>query len=217
PPPPPPPPPTLHTLSHPDALPIFNANNRGIEVNDFLQTSNDRVYAIGDVAGGLQFTHVAGYHASLIIRNLLFKLSKGRNKASEISPWVTYCDPELAHVGMSEAQAQASGNTINVQRWSFDENDRAIAEAGTAGLVKVITAKNGKVLGASIVGKNAGDLIQPWALAVANGQKIKAFTNYIAPYPTRGEASKRVAGAFFTETLFSTRTKGVVKLLSMFD
>ncbi|MEO0613317.1 MAG: FAD-dependent oxidoreductase [Pseudomonadota bacterium] len=194
-----------------------NANNRGIEVNDFLQTSNDRVYAIGDVAGSLQFTHVAGYHASLIIRNLLFKLSKGRNKASEISPWVTYCDPELAHVGMSEAQAQASGNTFNVQRWSFDENDRAIAEAGTAGLVKVITAKNGKVLGASIVGKNAGDLIQPWALAVANGQKIKAFTNYIAPYPTRGEASKRVAGAFFTETLFSARTKGVVKLLSMFD
>ncbi|MEO1706475.1 MAG: FAD-dependent oxidoreductase [Pseudomonadota bacterium] len=195
----------------------INSNGRGIEVNDFLQTANDRVYAIGDVAGGLQFTHVAGYHASLIIRNLLFKLSKGRNKASEISPWVTYCDPELAHVGMSEEKAREAGETISVQRWSFEENDRAIAEAGTAGLVKVITAKNGKILGASIVGKNAGDLIQPWALAVANGRKIRDFTNYIAPYPTRGEASKRVAGAFFTETLFSKRTKSVVKLLSLFD
>ena len=192
-------------------------NRYGIEVNDFLQTSNSRVYAIGDVAGGLQFTHVAGYHAGLIIRNLLFKLSKGRNKASEISPWVTYCDPELANVGLTEKAAREHHETINVRRWGFDENDRAIAEGATSGLIKVITAKNGKILGAAIVGKNAGDLIQPWALALANGEKIKSFTNYIAPYPTRGEASKRVAGAFFTETLFSDRTKSIVKRLSMFD
>ncbi len=193
-------------------------NKFGIIVDDYMQTSNKRVYAIGDVAGGLQFTHVAGYHAGLIIRNLLFKLSKGKNNANNISPWVTYTDPELAHIGMTEAKArEVHGDSITVQRWTFDENDRAIAEGSKAGLVKVIANKKGFVLGASMVGKNAGDLIQPWAFAVANKQKIRSFTNYIAPYPTRGEASKRVAGAFFTEALFADRSKSVVKLLSLFD
>ena len=119
---------------------------------------------------------------------------------------------------MTEAKArEVHGDSITVQRWTFDENDRAIAEGSKAGLVKVIANKKGFVLGASMVGKNAGDLIQPWAFAVANKQKIRSFTNYIAPYPTRGEASKRVAGAFFTEALFADRSKSVVKLLSLFD
>ncbi len=193
-------------------------SRRGIDVNDYLQTSNSRVYAIGDVAGGLQFTHVAGYHAGLIIRNLLFKLSKGKNLANEISPWVTYSDPELAQIGLTEKIAREKyGDTITVKSWEFGENDRAIAEGSTNGKIKVISNKKGKILGASIVGKNAGDLIQPWAFAVANNQKVKAFTNYIAPYPTRGESSKRVASSFFTDQLFSSKTKSLIKLLSIID
>ena len=189
----------------------------GIKVNDYLQSSNKYVYAIGDVAGGLQFTHVAGYHAGLIIRNLLFKLSKGKNEASSISPYVTYSDPELAHIGLTEAQAKEKYSNFKVRRWEFTENDRAIAEGATSGLVKVITDKKGNILGASIVGKNAGDLIQTWAFAVANKQNVKAFTNYIAPYPTRGEASKRVSSAFFTDQLFSNKTRSLIKFLSVFD
>lgn len=193
-------------------------NRHGIIVDDTLKTSNSRVYAIGDVAGGLQFTHVAGYHAGLIIRNVLFKLSRGKNRAAEISPYVTYCDPELAHVGLTEAAAREQHkDDVTVKSWGFDENDRAIAENATAGFAKIVTGKGGKILGASIVGRNAGDLIQPWAYAIAQGAKIKTFTDYIAPYPTRGEVSKRAAGAFFTESLFSARTKKIVSLLSMFD
>ncbi len=192
-------------------------DRRGIDVDPYLQTSNKHVYAIGDIAGGLQFTHVAGYHAGLIIRNLLFKLSKGKNLANEISPWVTYSDPELAHVGLTEAKAREKYGTIIVKHWEFSENDRAIAEGTTAGKIKVIIDKKERILGASIVGKNAGDLLQPWAYAIANKQKIKSFTNYIAPYPTRGEASKRVASSFFTEKLFSSKTKKIIKILSMLD
>ena len=195
-----------------------NYSRKGIEVDSHLRTSNSRVYAIGDVAGGLQFTHVAGYHAGLIIRNVLFKLSKGKDRSQEISPWVTYCDPEMAQVGMTEAQARdRHGDDIDIKTWQFGENDRAIAEAGTTGFAKVVTDKKGRILGAGMVGKGAGDLIQMWAYAVANGQKVKSFTNYIAPYPTRGEVSKRVAGAFFTEQLFSEKTKRLVNMLAMFD
>ncbi len=192
-------------------------DRRGIKVNDYLQSSNKHVYAIGDIAGGLQFTHVAGYHAGLIIRNLLFKLSKAKNLADTISPYVTYSDPELAHIGLTEKAAREKYENIQVKTWEFSENDRAIAEGATAGKVKVIIDKKKRILGASIVGKNAGDLIQVWAFAIANKQKIKAFTNYIAPYPTRGEASKRVSSSFFTETLFSDKTKRLVNWLSIFD
>lgn len=188
---------------------------RGISVDKRLRTSNKRIYAIGDVIGGRQFTHVAGYHASVIVRNMLFKLPATNN--DDQAPWVTYCDPELAHVGLTEEDAHKANKGAKISRWSFDENDRAQAERNTNGLVKVITDKGGNILGASIVGPGAGDLIQSWAFAISNKQKIKAFTNYIAPYPTRGEASKRAAGAFYTPTLFSNKTRRLISLLSIFD
>lgn len=188
---------------------------RGVKVDKRLRTNNKRIYAIGDVIGGRQFTHVAGYHASIVVRNMLFKMPANNN--DDQAPWVTYSDPELAHVGLTEEDAQKNHNDVTVSRWSFDENDRAQAERNTKGLVKVVTNKSGGILGASIVGPGAGDLIQPWAFALSNGQKIKAFTNYIAPYPTRGEASKRAAGAFYTPTLFSKKTKMLVSFLSIFD
>jgi len=190
-------------------------DDRGIKVDARLRSSNKRVYAIGDVAGGRQFTHVAGYHASVLVKSILFK-APAKNNEDE-APWVTYCDPELAHVGLTEAQARKARADVKIARWRFEENDRALAERDARGLVKVVTDAKGRVLGASIVGRNAGDLIQPWALAIANKLKIRAFTNYIAPYPTRGEANKRAAGAWYTPTLFSKRTQKLVSLLSVFD
>ena len=190
-------------------------DKRGIKVDKKLRTSNKRIYAIGDITGGRQFTHVAGYHASIIVRNILFKMPAANN--DDQAPWVTYCDPELAHVGLTEAQAQEEHGKITVSRWSFDENDRAQAERDTTGFAKVVTGKGGKILGASIVGRGAGNLIGNWAFAISNKQTIKAFTNYIAPYPTRGEISKRAAGAYYTPTLFSKKTRMLISLLSVFD
>ena len=202
-----------------DSLNLEVANvaydDKGVKVDKRLRTSNKRVYAIGDVAGGRQFTHVAGYHASVLVRNILFKAPSANNEHQ--APWVTYADPELAHVGLTEAEARAERSDVKVARWTFEENDRAQAERDPRGFVKVVTDRKGAVLGASIVGRGAGDLIQPWAFALSNGLKMRAFTNYIAPYPTRGEINKRAASAWYTPTVFSGRTRKLVSLLSMFD
>jgi pyruvate/2-oxoglutarate dehydrogenase complex dihydrolipoamide dehydrogenase (E3) component len=187
----------------------------GIKTDSALRTSNKRIYAIGDVRGGLQFTHVAGYHASVVIRGMLFKMPATNNDNQ--APWVTYSDPELAQVGLTEAAARERHGDIRTVRATFADNDRAEAMRDTRGLIKVTTAKDGTILGAAIVGPGAGDLIQNWAFAISNRQKIKAFTNMIAPYPTRGEISKRAAGAWYTPALFSSRTKMLVSLLSVFD
>ena len=167
-------------------------DKRGIQVDSGLRTTNRRAYAAGDIAGGLQFTHVAGYHAGLIIRNALFRLPV-KNR-TDIIPWVTYTDPELAHVGLSESEARKShGNAIKVLRWNFAENDRAQTEGKTAGLIKVIISKGGVVLGAGIAGPQAGELIAPFALAVTQKIKISAFANLVLPYPTLSEIGKRAA------------------------
>ncbi len=187
-------------------------DRRGIKVDDRLRSTNKRVYAIGDAAGGYQFTHMAGYHAGIVIRNILFRLpAKVDTKAV---PWVTYTDPELAHVGQNEAVARDRlGDKVRTVTWSFDENDRAQAERATDGFIKVVTDAKGRVLGATIVGLNAGELIQPWVLAVGQGMKIGAMASMIAPYPTLSEVSKRAAGAWYTPQLFSERTRKVVRLL----
>lgn len=187
----------------------------GVKVDRRLRTANKRIYAIGDVTGGRQFTHVAGYHASIVIRNILFKLPAANN--DRVAPRVTYADPELAHVGLTESEAKAQNPKARSVRWAFGENDRARAELKSAGLIKVTAAPNGRILGASIAGQGAGDLIQPWAQAVAEGRNIKSFTAYIAPYPTRGEIAKRAAGEWFAPALFSNRTKMLLSLLAMFD
>ena len=174
-------------------------SKRGITVDAGLRSvSNRRVYAAGDVAGGLQFTHVAGYHAGLIIRNALFRLPV-KNR-TDIIPWVTYTDPELAHVGLTEADARkAHGDSIRVLRWHFKENDRALAEGKAKGLVKIITNSRGVILGASIVGPNAGDLIAMWTLAISQKLKVSAIAGMVLPYPTLGEAGKRAAVTYYAE------------------
>jgi pyruvate/2-oxoglutarate dehydrogenase complex dihydrolipoamide dehydrogenase (E3) component len=186
--------------------------NKGVTVDARLRTSNPKIYAAGDVAGGYQFTHLAGYHAGIIIRNILFRVPAKAEPAA--MPWVTYTDPELAHVGLMETEARAKhGDSIKVLRADFKGNDRAIAEGETEGFLKVIVAKNGKILGATLVGLHGGELILPWVLAISNGMKIGAMASIIAPYPTLSEISKRAAGAYYTPTLFSDRTRFIVRNL----
>ena len=181
----------------------------GIKVDDGLRTTNRRVYAIGDVAGGLQFTHVAGYHAGVIIRSMLFGLPS-KAKTSHI-PWATYTDPELAQVGLTEAEARAAhGARLEVARFDYHHNDRAIAERKTKGFIKVMVVK-GRPIGATIVGHQAGEAINLWALAIANNLKMSQVAGMVAPYPTIGEVNKRAAGAYFSPRLFdSQKVKRVV-------
>ena len=187
----------------------------GIKVDASMKTTNKRVYAIGDVAAGLQFTHVAGYHASVIIKSALFGLpSKAR---TDHIPWATYTDPEIAQVGMTEAQArEAHGDKLEVLRFDYAENDRARAELATTGLIKVMVVK-GRPVGASIVGKQAGELIQTWALVIANKLKIGAVAAMVAPYPTLGEINKRAAGQYYVPRLFNSPfVKRMVGLVQKF-
>jgi len=187
----------------------------GIEVDAGMKTSNKRVYAIGDVAGGLQFTHVAGYHAGVIIRSMLFGLPS-KAKTSHI-PWATYTDPELAQVGLTEAEAtEKHGTALEVVRFHYSHNDRAIAERKTKGFIKVMVVK-GRPVGASIVGYQAGELINLWALALANKMKMSQIAAMVAPYPTIGEINKRAAGAYFTPRLFENdMVKRVVGFVQRF-
>lgn len=187
----------------------------GIKVDAQMKTTNKRVYAIGDVAGGLQFTHMAGYHAGVIIKSALFGLpSKASNGHI---PWVTYTDPEIAQVGLTEAQARNShGERLEVLRFEYAENDRARAELATNGLIKVMVVK-GRPVGASIVGAQAGELIQLWALVIANGLKIGAVAAMVSPYPTLGEINKRAAGQYYTPRLFENpMLKRIVRLVQRF-
>jgi pyruvate/2-oxoglutarate dehydrogenase complex dihydrolipoamide dehydrogenase (E3) component len=188
------------------------AHDRAVTVDAGLRTSNRRVYAIGDAAGGAQFTHVAGYHAGVIIRSMLFGLP-AKQRTDHI-PWATYTDPELAHVGLSEAEAREKhGDKVTVVRFDFAENDRAIAEGKAVGMIKVMVLK-GRPIGASIVGAQAGELIHVWALAIANKLKMGAIAAMVAPYPTLGEVNKRAAGAYFTPRLFDNpNVKRIVRLV----
>ena len=186
-------------------------SRRGIEVDGGLQTSNSRIFAMGDVAGGFQFTHVAGYHAGLLVRRLLFKLPIKADTAA--IPWCTYSDPELAHVGLSEAQARVQGLKVSIARWPLHENDRAQAERQTEGFAKIVVSR-GRAVGATIVGARAGDLILPWVLAIGQRTKLSAMAGLVAPYPTLSEVSKRAASAHFTPSLFSAGTRRLVRVLS---
>ncbi|WP_296428160.1 FAD-dependent oxidoreductase [Yoonia sp.] len=185
----------------------------GLKVGANLRSiTNKKVYAAGDVAGGLQFTHVAGYHAGVLIRSMLFGLPS-RQRTDHI-PWATYTDPELAQVGLTEAQAQTKfGARLEVVRFEFHHNDRLIAERKTKGLIKVMVVK-GRPVGVSIAGHLAGELIGMWAMAIANNMKMSAIANTVLPYPTVSEVNKRVAGAYFSPRLFHSDTvKKVVGLV----
>ena len=188
---------------------------KGVTVDARLRSSNKYVYAIGDVNGGPQFTHSANYQASVLIRNILFRLPAKTDYRA--LPWVTYSDPELAHAGMTEADArQRFGRDVRIARANFVANDRAQAERQTIGGIKVVSRSNGTILGVTILGSRAGELIGLWALAIAQNLKLSAMTGFILPYPTFGEISKAAASAFYTPKLFSAWPKRLVRLLSLF-
>ena len=188
----------------------------GIVTDRRLRTNNKRIYAIGDVTGLQQFTHVASHHASICLRNILFKYPAKIDEAAV--PWVTYCDPELAHVGLTHDNAidYWGKDNITVTRWALADNDRANVDHRTIGMVKAVIHKNGRILGASILAPMAGEIIQIWILAIANRQKITSLATMIAPYPTYGEANKRAAGDFFTAKLFGKKTQKLVRFLLKF-
>lgn len=189
----------------------IKASKAGIEVDAGLKTSNRRVYAIGDVTGGMQFTHVAGYHAGVVIRSALLGLPA--KASTDHIPYATYTAPELAQVGLTEAQAKEAHDNLEVVRFHYSHNDRAIAERKTAGLIKVMVVK-GKPVGVSIVGHQAGELINLWSFVIANKLKMKHVSNMVSPYPTIGEVNKRAAGAYFSPRLFdSDLVKSVVRFV----
>ena len=187
-------------------------SNKGIDTTSDLRTSNKKVYAIGDVAGGPQFTHVAGYHAGLVIRSILFRMSAKTNYSS--LPWVTFTDPELAQVGLTESQAKAKFGDVKVLRWDYKDNDRAVAERKTEGMIKMIARPNGLIVGVSIVGANAGEMINMWALAISRKTKLKHVAGYISPYPSMSEIGKRAAVSSFAELAKNRFLRFVIRQLA---
>ncbi|HWT31212.1 MAG TPA: FAD-dependent oxidoreductase [Propylenella sp.] len=204
--------PDLAALALPKAGIAFD--EQGIRVNARLRTSNRRVYAIGDAVGGPQFTHWASYQAGLVVRSILFRF--GGKAQSGILPWATYTDPELAHVGLTEAEAFRRHRGVQVLRWPLSENDRAQAEGSTRGLVKVLASRRGRILGVDILGHNAGELIAPWAIAIAAGTNLSTFASAVLPYPTFSEAGKRAAISFYAPKLRSRPVKWALRLARLF-
>ena len=189
------------------------ADGRGVKVGAGLRSvSNRRVYAVGDAAGGAQFTHLAGYHAGVVIRQAVLGLP-AKARADHI-PRVTYTDPELAQVGPTEAEARARwGDRLTVTQAGFDHNDRAQAMHEAEGFARLMIVK-GRVVGATVTGPHAGEVIAPLALAVAARMKVSALAGAVLPYPTLAEVAKRAAGAYFSPKLFDNAgLKRLVRLV----
>jgi len=199
-------------------LPAGNirAGARGVMVDRGLRSvSNKRVFAAGDIAdpegmGPRAFTHVATYHAGLLLRRLLFRLPARLDDAA--LPRVIYTAPELAQTGLTESEANARGLSVQLLRWPMCDNDRAVAEADAAGLVKLVVRGN-RVLGAGILAPNAGEMINQWSLAITQRTPLSALAGQVVAYPTRSEAGRRAAGMGFAARLLSPRTKSLVRLL----
>nr|WP_319385844.1 FAD-dependent oxidoreductase [uncultured Roseibium sp.] len=190
-------------------------DRKGIEVDSGLRTTNRKVYAIGDVAGGLQFTHVAGYQAGLAIRSILFRMPVKMDNA--IVPWVTYTSPELGHIGLTEAEArQAHGNRVKVLSADYAGNDRAQAEGATSGRLKLIVGPGGRLLGADIVGTQAGEILNLLSLALSKKMKMKDLAGFIAPYPTLGELVRRAAISYYADVPKKVWLRGLLAILRKF-
>lgn len=187
---------------------------KGIAVDAGMRTGNRRVYAIGDCTGGPAFTHVAGAQAALVIRSALFRLPARFD--TRCLPWVTYADPELAQVGLTEAAAREAGLDPVITRVELAENDRARAERVAGGFVKVVSDRRGHILGVTIVGPQAGELLAPWCLAMSRRLKLSALAGLLLPYPTLSEVSKRAAGQFYAPRLFSAPVRRLVRFLRWF-
>jgi pyruvate/2-oxoglutarate dehydrogenase complex dihydrolipoamide dehydrogenase (E3) component len=192
---------------------------QGVFVNDYLQTTNPRIYAAGDICMNWKFTHAADAAARIVIKNALFSpFGLGRSKLSDlIMPWVTYTDPEIAHVGLSEQEAQAKGFNTNTIKIPFSTVDRALADGESEGFVKILHKRGSdQILGATIVARHAGEMISEITLAIATKQGLSALSGVIHPYPTQAEAIKKAADAY-RRTLLTPRTKSLLKVLTKFS
>jgi pyruvate/2-oxoglutarate dehydrogenase complex dihydrolipoamide dehydrogenase (E3) component len=194
------------------ATPLGIATDAGLR-----SLTNKAVFAAGDIAdplgiGPRAFTHVAGYHAGIVLRRAVFRLPARLDDRA--LPRVIYTDPELAQVGLTEAEARAAGHDIRILRWPLADNDRAQAERRVDGLVKLVASRRGAVLGAGILAPHAGEMIGMWALAIQQRIPLSALAGLILPYPTRAEAGKRAAGQFFAPRLFAPMTQRLVRWLA---
>ena len=201
--------PTVDNLGLEAAGIAFTA--KGIAVDARLRTSNPRIFAIGDATGGPMFTHVAGYHGGIVLRNALFRWPAKVDLRA--LPWVTFTDPELAQVGLTEQAAREAGHDVRCLQSPFAENDRARTERHHDGFIRLVLDRRNRVLGATIVGPQAGELLHIWIIMVSRRLPLSAVAGMIAPYPTLGEIGKRAAGNLYAETLFGARTRWLVRLL----
>ncbi len=182
----------------------------GITVDARLRTSQKHIFAAGDVSGGFQFTHAAGYEGGIVVSNAVFHLPRKVNYTW--LPWCTYTDPELASIGRNERAATDAGIDYSVWTEAFQDNDRGLAEGQTEGRIKLILDKKEKPLGVQILGPRAGDLIAEWVAALNGGVKLSTIASAIHPYPTLGEISKRVTGSVFSPKIFSEKVQKGLKL-----
>jgi pyruvate/2-oxoglutarate dehydrogenase complex dihydrolipoamide dehydrogenase (E3) component len=182
---------------------------RGIKVDSRLRTSQRHIYAAGDVNGGYQFTHAAGYEGGIVISNAVFRLP--RKADYRFLPWCTYVDPELASIGRNERAARDADIDYTVWSESFGENDRSLAEGNARGKIKMILDEKEKPIGIQILGPHAGDLMGEWVAALNGGVKLSTLAAAVHPYPTLVEINKRVTGSYFSPKIFSDRIKKGLK------
>ncbi|MGI0489883.1 mercuric reductase, partial [Pantanalinema rosaneae CENA516] len=191
----------------------------GVQVNDYLQTTNPRIYAAGDICMNWKFTHAADAAARIVIKNALFAvLGLGRSKLSDlVMPWVTYTSPEIAHVGLYASEAEAKGIAVNPITIPFSQVDRAIADGETEGFVKILHKRGSdEILGATIVANHAGEMISEITLAIVHKIGLSQLSSVIHPYPTQAEAIKKAADAY-RRTLLTPKTKTFLGLLAKFS
>ena len=190
-------------------------DSTGIKVSRALRTSNKQVHAIGDVTGGPQYATLARHHADVLLRRLA--MSQSDEARPEVLPIVIFTDPELAHVGMIEPEARkANRKAIRVLRWPFSQNDRAIAERRTDGFAKIIASRSGRILGATIIGAHAGELIQTWSLAISAGLTVAQVSRSMAPYPTYAETSIKALQGYTVDEPAERGVRGVLRRLPRF-
>lgn len=186
-------------------------DRKGITIDSKCRTSVKHIWACGDVAGPYQFTHLAEYQAGVIISNAVFGFPKKMDL--RVFPWVVYTDPEYAHVGLNEKGAREKGLSYEICHWEFKENDRAQCDGETEGFVKLMIDRKGKILGASILGSHAGELIHEFALAMSANLGIGKISGLVHAYPTLSQVAKRAVNTHYAKKLFSPRVKKILKLL----
>jgi len=185
-------------------------DQKGIRVNSQMKTNRKHIYAAGDVNGGYQFTHAAGYEGGIVVSNAIFHLP--RKADYTFLPWCTYTDPELASIGMNEKAARSAGIDYRVLVEDFHSNDRSLAEGEGAGRIKLVLDEKERPLGVQILGLHAGELISEWVAALNGKVKLSTLAGAVHPYPTLGEISKKVSGSLFSEKIFSDRVRKGLKL-----